>query len=737
MDERKRRLRERLLVTFKDEAADHLQTLRTLLETGSGEQGWLERSFRTVHTLKGAARSVGLDEIETTCSQLENRLSQARAAGQSATPDLEAQVRTTITQIERQLARLAEPEASHPDVPHAQPAARPPRVAPEETRPPERFQEEGESGSAGKSERSGGTGEPMTAVRQDASHAAGAPLVRVPADDLDKLLAATEELLPLTAEMPRFAAELQERRGEITRIRRTIRQWDDGGGTSVKSDLETRLREIERVVSELSRSILSQSRTLTQTYNTIVAQGRQIRLVPVWTVFGGLAGTAEDLAATQSKEIAVTTKGFDIAVDRRILEALKDPLLHAIGNAIDHGIETPQERRSLGKPVPASVSLSVRSLDDGRVEFCLRDDGRGFDLEKLKQAAIRLRIADPSTINGLAESEQVELAFRSGLSTSAMVTQVSGHGLGLAILRDRVEDLKGTVQVHSVTGGGVTLTLAVPASIAVFRVFQVRVGARTFAIPVESVVGAARVSADAVVETASGPSASLHGEAVQLLDLASLLGVEKPADEEERAHRQVVVVSVLDRRLGLFVDDIEGEVEVLFKPFQPPLVRVRHVSGIGVSGTGVMLPILRISDVVRGWSTGALRPGPAGKQERRQQVALVVDDSMTTRVMEQHLLEAAGYAVILAEDGVEALEALRSRTIDFVVSDIDMPRMDGFELTRKIREDERLADLPVVLLTALENRQDKLKGMEAGANSYMTKSDFDQTRLLDILARLL
>lgn len=736
MDERKQRLRERLLVTFKEEAADHLQALRALLEAGFDAPGWLEQSFRTVHTLKGAARSVGLDQIEAACHQLEGRLSQARANAQGATPELEKEVRASVAQIERLVMRLdsmAAAGAKGPVPGQVGPAAAPPEGGSEPTAAPSEVLTEAVADDGPVQE----TGDAEQAAPLMSRSSSSAALVRVSADELDKLLAATEELLPLTAAMPRFGQELQQHLREIGRIRRTLRQWDGGGDATVKSDIEARLHEIESLVTDLSKSILSQSRTFTQTYDTIISQGRHIRLVPVWTVLGRLAATAEDLATAQSKHVSVTTKGFEVSVDRRILEALKDPLLHAVGNAIDHGIEPTEERRRLGKPVPASLTLAVSALDDGRVEFRLSDDGRGFDLDELKRAAIRLRVADPSMINALPESEQVELAFRSGLSTRSVVTQVSGHGLGLAILRDRVEDLKGTVQVHSERGAGVTLIVTVPASIAVFRIFQVRLGSRSFAIPAENVIGAARVAPDAVVRTASGPSASLFGEAMPLVEATDFLDVARRPDEEKRSRRQVVVVNALDRRLGLLVDDVEGEADVLFKPFAPPLVRVRHISGIGLAGTGAMVPILRVSDIVRGWIGSALRPAPAAGQHRRQLVALVVDDSTTTRVMEQHLLEAAGYSVVLAEDGVEALEALRTRPIDFVVSDIDMPRMDGFELTRCIREEERLVDLPVILLTALESRQDKLKGMEAGANAYMTKSDFDQTRLLEILGRLL
>lgn len=729
MDERKRRLRERLLVTFKEEAAEHLHALRTLLATGIETPDWLELSFRTIHTLKGAARSVGLNEIEGTCHQLESRLSRARSADTGATPELAKEVAATITRIERQMAGTFEGGGA------ASPSAAAAGNAPASPPSPEPRRDVSEVPSA--RPQPDRRKEPAApAPEAPLSSGGSGTLVRVRADELDRLLAATEELLPITTAMPRFGTELRRHLHDIARIRRSTGRSETGESGAV-ADLETRLREIEGVVADLSRSILDQSRALTQTYDNIVTQGRQIRLVPAWTVLGQLSQAAEDLAAKLSKAVLVTSKGFDIEVDRRVLEALKDPLLHAVGNAIDHGIEPPEERRALGKPVPASVTLSVAALDDGRVEFRLSDDGRGFDLGELKSAAVRARVADQATVDALSESEQIDLAFRSGLSTSPVATHVSGHGLGLAILRDRVDDLKGEVQVQSQVGAGVTLVLTVPSAIAVFRVFQFRLGSRSFAIPVENVVGAFRVTDEAISQTASGQAVTHYGEAVPLLDPAELLNVPRRADEEERKHWQVLMVSALGRNLGLMVDDVDGESDVLFKPFQPPLIRVRHVSGIGLSGSGEIVPILRVSDMMRSWSGGVHRSAPVAERRRKQLVALVVDDSTTTRVMEQHLLEAAGYAVILAEDGVDALEALRTRSVDFVVSDIDMPRMDGFELTQRIRQDPRLSDLPVVLLTALESRRDKLKGMEAGANAYMTKSDFDQSRLLDILARLL
>ncbi|MBI3024446.1 MAG: response regulator, partial [Candidatus Tectomicrobia bacterium] len=328
----------------------------------------------------------------------------------------------------------------------------------------------------------------------------------------------------------------------------------------------------------------------------------------------------------------------------------------------------------------------------------------------------------------------------SGLSTSPLITDVSGHGLGLAIVKEQVERLGGLIQVQSRPGEGTTVRLVLPAAVAAFRGLLVRAGGQPFLLPIESVERVIRLD-PAQMETVEGREmARWNGSPLPVGRLGALLGLAERGGPSgsESGMRPCVVARVGEERLGLLADEILGDREGLVKELRPPLARVRNVAGAGLLGTGQLVLILRPGDLLRSMrgAPPAALPAPP-EEEARQMAVLVVDDSITTRTMEKNLLEAAGYRVRVAADGLEGWTALREGDFDLVVSDVDMPRMDGFELTARIRADQKLAGLPVVLVTALERREDKERGIEVGANAYIIKSSFDQSNLLEIIRRLI
>jgi two-component system chemotaxis sensor kinase CheA len=435
--------------------------------------------------------------------------------------------------------------------------------------------------------------------------------------------------------------------------------------------------------------------------------------------------TARDLARAQGKQIEFVTSGREARIDRRVLEAIKDPLIHMVRNAVDHGLEMPEERVAAGKPPQGTIHAAVRALEGGRIEFVLSDDGRGIDAGKVHDAARRARI-------NVADGEDpLALVFRSGLSTSFVITDVSGHGLGLAIVKEQLSKIGGAVELDSTPGQGTTIRLIAPATIATFRGLLVRAGGQRFLLPLESV--------DRVI--AAEPVT--HGGRLKIRDgdelrpcatLGELLGVGS-ALAGDQSYACAIVRSGAERA-ALLIEEIVGDREVLVKDFEPPLVRVRNIASAGLLGAGELVLILRPADLVAGASeVRSVRPEASEVPEEPPWV-LVVDDAVTTRTMERGLLELAGYQVKVAVDGLDAWTTLKSERFDLVVSDVDMPRMNGFELTQRIRADETLRDLPVVLVSALEAREDKERGIEVGANAYVVKSSFEQSNLLEIIHRL-
>jgi two-component system chemotaxis sensor kinase CheA len=314
-----------------------------------------------------------------------------------------------------------------------------------------------------------------------------------------------------------------------------------------------------------------------------------------------------------------------------------------------------------------------------------------------------------------------------------VITDVSGHGLGLAIVKQRVEQLGGTVELDSRPGQGTTIRLIAPATIATFRGLLVRAAGQRFLLALESVD---RVIAAEPVRQGGRLKIRHEDELLPCATLAELLGLDASSADAER--RACAIVDAGDARAGILVDEVVGDREVLVKDFEPPLVHVRHVAGAGLLGAGELVLVLRPADLV---AHAAQERRPLAQQSADEPPegppwVLVVDDAVTTRAMERGLLELAGYQVKVAVDGLDAWTTLKTERFDLVVSDVDMPRMNGFELTERIRADEGLQDLPVVLVSALEAREDKERGIEVGANAYVVKSSFEQSNLLEIIDRL-
>jgi two-component system chemotaxis sensor kinase CheA len=340
----------------------------------------------------------------------------------------------------------------------------------------------------------------------------------------------------------------------------------------------------------------------------------------------------------------------------------------------------------------------------------------------------------------LAEADVTGLIFHSGLSTSPIITDLSGRGLGLAIVREKVEKLGGTIAVSSTPGVGTTFRLLAPLSLATFRGVLVEVAGRGFVIPTASVVRVCRVKPDQIKTVENRQTIALGARAVSLARLRDVLELSGPDSRTNGAARPVVVVRAAGRQVAFLVDQVLGEQEVLVKSLGRQLARVRNIAGASISGSGAVIPILNVADLVESASTaGAPEPvdvAPDAAPERRGRL-LIAEDSITARTLVKSILEGAGYEVAASVDGLDALTRLKTEPFDLLVSDVDMPRMNGFELTARIRADKKLGGLPVVLVTALGSQKDREYGIEAGANAYIVKSDFDQSNLLEIIRRLL
>jgi len=723
-------LQKRLLATFRAEAAEHVDTLQHELaamvsptNAAPGRQH-VETLFRVMHTLKGAARSVRAEEIEQICQQGEVMLrglvngeagiTQADVATlQRATEKLHDLIFTEA----RNGASVAAPTPTHPT-----PTA---------------------NGASPRSNTAPAAAEGPTAnVAPETERASHYDTVRVDVGRLDRLVLAAEELLLpslVTSERARAAKKLAE---NIRQFRAEIRALSgkpiEDPGRLLRALAFGTLKEIEASGRQLATALADDQRGLRNLVTDLFAETRRARMVPAATMLAAFPAMVRDLCRETGKQAEWRLDDSGVELDRKVIELVKDPLIHLVRNAVDHGIEPFDERETAGKPRSGRIAVSITGIEGSKVSISVADDGRGMNLAGLKDAAVRSRNLTSAQAKGLDDDEVIDLAFRAGVSTKPVITAISGLGLGLAIVREQVERIDGTVQVKSVPGKGTIISLVLPATIASYRGLLISATNTRLLLPAESVervIGVPRSSITAALQTGVLTDS---GETLPFARLSAVLGIASPPLSDTRRLFPCAVVTNGAKRAAFLVDEILGETDVLVKDLPLPLRRVRNISSAGLLGSGDLVLIARASDLLVAVHSHRLVTGESDHTgvDRAARV-LIVDDSITTRTMEKNLFEAAGYAVTTAVDGADAWSILQTHPVDLVVSDIDMPRMSGFDLTAQIRADSRLADTPVVLVTALESREDKERGIRIGANAYVLKSSFDQTNLLEIVGRLI
>jgi two-component system chemotaxis sensor kinase CheA len=503
---------------------------------------------------------------------------------------------------------------------------------------------------------------------------------------------------------------------------------------------ETHARARAASLSVIGRAAQNHARDLSSKVDRILEHVKDTLVLQCATLLEALPHMVRDLARDQGKDADLVLEGAELEMDRRVLDALREPLLHLVRNCVDHGIERPEQRIAAGKPRRATLRIAVRQKDGDKAEITVQDDGAGISSTRVAAAAVHLGLVPAERETALRECEAASLIFESGLSTSAIVSEVSGRGLGLAIVREKVENLGGTIDVESRSGAGTCFRLLVPLTLATFRGVCVEAEQRLFVLPTLGLDRVTGFNPDALGSVENRPVLWIERTPVPLVRLAQVLELPHACPREPGRKRYAAVLGAAGRRIAFEVDAVLGDEEILVKPLGRYLLRVRNVLGATVLGSGRIAPILNVHDLLK--SATRVAAGrtpdepPAGAVSARRIRILVVEDSITARGLLKNILEASGHAVKTAVDGRDAWATLNLEPFDVVVSDVEMPRMNGFDLTARIRADARLAELPVVLLTALESREDRERGVDVGANAYIVKSDFNQQRLLELVRRL-
>ena len=459
--------------------------------------------------------------------------------------------------------------------------------------------------------------------------------------------------------------------------------------------------------------------------------------VPFSAILDVFPKAARDLSKDIGKEVVVVISGAEMEIDRRILEEMRNPLMHLLRNSVDHGIEKPQVRKQNNKPEKGTIQLAISRLENNKVEITLTDDGAGIDLEKLKRKYIRQEKIPVAEVDQIDEQVLVNYIFKTGISTTEMITDLSGRGLGLAIVQEKIEQLGGSVSVKTLQGKGTEFKIQIPLTLVTFRGVRMRVGDREFIAPTSKIERVLRLKKTEIKPIENKPSIPYQEGFIPLVFLPDIL--EFPFKDQEDDHIMIIVFGSKENQIGFAVDEIMDEEVVLVKKFNRQLKRVRNIAGATVLGSGKVIPILNVSDLLKSAVKDTSYRGLAkGVEKQKEKSAiLVVEDSITSRMLLKNILETAGYKVSTAIDGVDGYTKAKEETFNLILSDVDMPRMNGLDMTAKIRADKTVADIPIVLVTSLSKREDRERGMEVGANAYIVKSNFDQSDLLAVVERLI
>jgi chemosensory pili system protein ChpA (sensor histidine kinase/response regulator) len=501
------------------------------------------------------------------------------------------------------------------------------------------------------------------------------------------------------------------------------------------SDIRTVGNELGTLIGDFD-SVLNRQRRLS---SEIQDKLMRMRMVPLVTLATRLHRAVRVVARQQGKLVDLVLEGEDIELDKTVLEEMADPLLHLLRNAVDHGIEPPALRRVIGKPERGQIRL--RAYHEGnQVVIQISDDGAGLEPQILRSTAIRGGYVSEADAPHLSDEELTSLIFVPGFSTASEVSEVSGRGVGLDIVRSQVHKLKGTVTPNSAPGRGMAFTIRLPMTLAVTRALLVSAHNETFAIPLSAVTQILRLEREEIERVGQEPVVRVGGQVYPMLHLGQVLNLKQPADETVQ-RQPVLIVNAGAQKIALVVDHLVEGREIVIKTLGNHLRRIHGVTGATLMGDGSVVLILNPADLVsepaqpetRTWA----QIQPLAASARRILTVMVVDDSVSVRRVISNLIRSAGWQPVAARDGVEALEIIQqsAQQPDLILLDIEMPRMDGYELMSTLQAQEAYRDIPIVILTSRAGEKHRRKAMELGASEYVVKPYQDEV-LLSIIRHL-
>ncbi len=741
--------KEKFIAQFLSEAKEHLIKLNDdllELEKNPDDKDTINRVFRSAHTIKGSSKMMKLNAISDVAHKLEDALDalrQKKIRHSQEISDLYFKGVDTISgmleivasgkevqegeySICKELERVAQGQMHMPKTPESEDPAK--RVT--EHKVVAELDDlthdiAVEKDPADESERRKST--------------RGSDTLRISENKLDGLIKLMGEVVSTHSRMRRRVYRIKE----IEKLSKKNAEIISKLGTEAppdKKDQEMMLHIADTLYSDV-KNFISDIREEGNVFETLTGElqdrSLEMRMLPLSTIFNGFHRVVRDVARDFEKEVDFLVEGGDTELDKKIIEKIGDPLIHMVRNSVDHGIETPEERVKKGKPRRGIIRLSAR-YEGGSVFVELNDDGAGVSVQRIKERALKKRMFDEEALKSIPDTEILNLIFHPGFSTSDMITDISGRGVGMDVVKRNIcDDLKGAIQVKTKEGRGTAFHIRLPLTMAIMHVLVVSISDMVFAIPSHFVKEVVRVREEDIINVVDKRAIRLREQIIPVADLNNILGLPSISGGNENG-RLILIVAGGSERQGLIIDNLLQEEDRTIKPLPAHMKDIDLISGVTVSGSNEIDNVLNIPKIMEAAKEVKVAEYIKQHAHKDKQVIniLVVDDSVSTREIEKSILESYGYRVSLAEDGMEALEYAMKTKFDLVVTDIEMPMLDGFSLTEKLKNDENYKDTPVILVSSRDKEEDKKRGLMVGADAYIVKGDFDQTNLLDAIQSL-
>lgn len=577
--------------------------------------------------------------------------------------------------------------------------------------------------------------------------------VRVSSEKLDRLMEEAGELLIMKLKAQQRVTRVQSIINECNSAKQALKKdkrlihlnqaklQNNNDPEIIKNRIFT---EFEKKISyfydrldSLHRTLLDDSHQLSLIIENLQDDIKKTRLLPFHTIMSAFPKMVRDIAVSENKKVKFEFSGGDIELDKYILEEIKSPVMHMLRNSIDHGIEPPDERIKSNKTEDGNIKIILSQKGNNAIIEII-DDGRGMDVEHLKNSAVKKGLYTEKEIHQLKERQILNIIFQPGFSTSKMITDISGRGIGMDVVKATIERLNGTIDIETLKNKGSRFILTIPLTVSITHAIKFFVSNKICYIPINMVERIIKVEEKNLPTIEGRLAIHYNGSTIPYVRMQQILDIQE-SDNKIDSERLAVILKIGNTMAAFSIDKFLGEEDITIKGLGNYMKRVRNVSGVTIMSDGNIAPILNVTDMI---NTIQLRGITSARRKiektdtKKNLSILVVDDSIMTRTLEKNILESYGYDIVTAIDGQDAILKIQEKNFDVIVSDVQMPNMGGLELTEKIKQDNRYSKIPVILVTAMESDEDKKRGIQVGADAYIVKSSFDQSNLLTTIKRL-